>query len=140
MCAGCWISSAWISIPRCLSFHENQRYARTASYAQVTEKLYDSSRSIATGNYRKYLDEAVEILKPCWSGLGIRIEFHFFCGRGGAVTALRHLVHDAARRSTAGRLPSAASRARPADIRSSGRSHRDVLGDREIDAGLRCCA
>jgi hypothetical protein len=29
--------------PRTLSFHENQRYARTASYAQVTEKLYDSS-------------------------------------------------------------------------------------------------
>ena len=29
---------------RCLKFHENKRYARTASYAQVTEKLYDSSR------------------------------------------------------------------------------------------------
>jgi hypothetical protein len=29
---------------RCLDFHENRRYARTASYAQVTEKLYDRSR------------------------------------------------------------------------------------------------
>ncbi len=29
---------------RCLDFHNNRRYARTASYAQVTEKLYDRSR------------------------------------------------------------------------------------------------
>ena len=35
----------------CLEFHKNTRYARTASYAQVTEKLYDSSRY----RYRKYL-------------------------------------------------------------------------------------
>jgi tetratricopeptide (TPR) repeat protein len=48
---------------RCLSFHDNQRYARTASYAQVTEKLYDSSVH-RYRQYRKYLDEAVEILKP----------------------------------------------------------------------------
>src|SRR5262249_33981403 len=34
----------------CVSFHENQRYARTASYAQVTEPLYDRSRS----RYRHY--------------------------------------------------------------------------------------
>ena len=27
---------------RCLEFHENRRYARTASYAQVTEPLYDA--------------------------------------------------------------------------------------------------
>ena len=30
--------------PRCLDFHENRRYARTASYAEVTEPLYDRSR------------------------------------------------------------------------------------------------
>ena len=36
--------------PRCLDFHENRRYARTASYAQVTEKLYDRSRY----RYRAY--------------------------------------------------------------------------------------
>ncbi len=35
---------------RCLRFHENRRYARTASYAQVTEKLYDRSRY----RYRHY--------------------------------------------------------------------------------------
>ena len=39
--------------PRCLAFHENRRYARTASYAQVTEKLYDRSRY----RYRAYRDE-----------------------------------------------------------------------------------
>lgn len=41
---------------RCLQFHENTRYARTASYAQVTEKLYDSS----VYRHRKYL----EFLEP----------------------------------------------------------------------------
>ena len=55
--------------PRCLSFHENQRYARTASYAQVTEKLYDSSVH-RYRHYRKYLDEAVKILKPSLDRLG----------------------------------------------------------------------
>ena len=34
--------------PSCLSFEENRRYARTASYAQVTEKLYDR-RATAIG-------------------------------------------------------------------------------------------
>ena len=29
----------------CLTFHQNRRYARTASYAQVTEPLYDRSSS-----------------------------------------------------------------------------------------------
>ena len=45
---------AFIGAPfdrRCLAFHENRRYARTASYAQVTEKLYDRSRY----RYRAYL-------------------------------------------------------------------------------------
>lgn len=55
--------------PRCLSFHENQRYARTASYAQVTEKLYDSSVH-RYRQYRKYLDEAVVILRPSLERLG----------------------------------------------------------------------
>ncbi|MBI3678255.1 MAG: sulfotransferase [Proteobacteria bacterium] len=50
--------------PKSLSFHENQRYARTASYAQVTEKLYDSS-VYRYRHYRKYMDEAVDILRPC---------------------------------------------------------------------------
>lgn len=55
--------------PRCLSFHDNQRYARTASYAQVTEKLYDSS-VYRYRQYRKHLDEAVAILKPSLDRLG----------------------------------------------------------------------
>ena len=38
---------------RCLDFQNNRRYARTASYAQVTEKLYDRSRY----RYRAYRDE-----------------------------------------------------------------------------------
>ncbi|HTT84846.1 MAG TPA: hypothetical protein VMF67_15325, partial [Rhizomicrobium sp.] len=55
--------------PRCLSFHENQRYARTASYAQVTEKLYDKSIH-RYRHYRRYLDQAVAILRPTLSRLG----------------------------------------------------------------------
>jgi hypothetical protein len=55
--------------PRCLSFHDNQRYARTASYAQVTEKLYDSS-VYRYRQYRKHLDEAVEIMGPTLDRLG----------------------------------------------------------------------
>ncbi|MDE2184058.1 MAG: sulfotransferase [Alphaproteobacteria bacterium] len=58
---------------RCLKFHENQRYARTASYAQVTEKLYDSSLH-RYRNYRRHLDEAVEILKPAIERLGYAID------------------------------------------------------------------
>jgi len=49
--------------PACLAFHENRRYARTASYAQVTEKLYDRSRY----RYRHYLRElqpVIPILQP----------------------------------------------------------------------------
>jgi hypothetical protein len=37
--------------PRCLAFHENKRLVRTASYEQVTRKLYASS----VGRYRHYL-------------------------------------------------------------------------------------
>jgi tetratricopeptide (TPR) repeat protein len=55
--------------PRCLSFENNQRYARTASYAQVTEKLYGSS-VYRYKHYRKHLDEAVAILKPTLDRLG----------------------------------------------------------------------
>jgi len=49
--------------PRCLAFHENSRYARTASYAQVAEKLYDRSvnRRLA---YRDELAPIEPILGP----------------------------------------------------------------------------
>jgi tetratricopeptide (TPR) repeat protein len=55
--------------PRCLSFDRNQRYARTASYAQVTEKLYDKS-VYRFRHYRQHLDQAVAILRPVLSRLG----------------------------------------------------------------------
>jgi hypothetical protein len=57
---------------RCLDFHENRRYARTASYAQVTEKLYDRSRY----RYRAYLDElapVIPLLEPTIRRLGYTI-------------------------------------------------------------------
>jgi len=44
--------------PSCLAFHENRRYARTASYAQVTERLYDRSRY----RYRHYLPQLQPII------------------------------------------------------------------------------
>jgi len=58
---------------RCLQFHENRRYARTASYAQVTEKLYDRSRY----RYRAYLENlrpVVPILEDVIFRLGYTIE------------------------------------------------------------------
>ena len=57
----------------CLRFHENRRYARTASYAQVTEKLYDSSR-YRYRHYREQLAPVVEILAPAIARQGYAIE------------------------------------------------------------------
>ena len=57
----------------CLRFHENKRYARTASYAQVTEKLYDRSRF----RHRRYLKELapiIPILQPAMDRLGYDVE------------------------------------------------------------------
>jgi Tfp pilus assembly protein PilF len=54
---------------RCLAFDENRRYARTASYAQVTEKLYDRSR-YRYRHYRKQLEPAAAILEPVIARLG----------------------------------------------------------------------
>ena len=59
--------------PRCLSFHENQRYARTASYAQVTEPLYARSR-YRYRNYLKHLAPVIPILAPVIERLGYRVE------------------------------------------------------------------
>jgi tetratricopeptide (TPR) repeat protein len=58
--------------PRCLSFHENRRYARTASYAQVAEPLYDTSR-YRWRYYRDHLAPAAEILRPVIERLGYAI-------------------------------------------------------------------
>ena len=58
---------------RCLDFHENLRYARTASYAQVTEKLYDRSR-YRYRSYRKQLAPVIPILEPAIRRLGYTID------------------------------------------------------------------
>jgi tetratricopeptide (TPR) repeat protein len=59
--------------PACLRFHENQRYARTASYAQVTEKQYDRSR-FRYRNYREQLEPAIAILREHIERLGYSID------------------------------------------------------------------
>jgi tetratricopeptide (TPR) repeat protein len=59
--------------PRCLSFHENRRYARTASYAQVTEKLYDRSR-YRYRHYLKHLEPVVPMLEPVIARLGYTVD------------------------------------------------------------------
>jgi len=57
----------------CLDFHENRRYARTASYAQVTEPLYDSSR-YRYRHYLKELEPVIELLEPMIQRLGYTID------------------------------------------------------------------
>lgn len=55
--------------PRSLDFHENPRPARTASYAQVSEKLYDRSR-FRFRDYRRNLAPVEPILRPWITRLG----------------------------------------------------------------------
>jgi hypothetical protein len=57
---------------RCLSFHENRRYARTASYAQVAEKLHDRSRYRYRA-YREQLAPVAPILEPVIRRLGYEL-------------------------------------------------------------------
>ncbi len=58
---------------KCLRFHENQRYARTASYAQVTERLYDRSR-FRYRHYLKHLQPVIPILRPHIERLGYTVD------------------------------------------------------------------
>ncbi len=58
---------------KCLQFHENQRYARTASYAQVTERLYDRSR-FRYRHYRAHLEPVIPVLQPVIDRLGYTVE------------------------------------------------------------------
>ena len=58
---------------RCLSFHENRRYARTASYAQVTEPLYDRSLN-RHKHYRAFLEPVIPILRPVIERLGYSVD------------------------------------------------------------------
>ncbi|MDF0491403.1 sulfotransferase [Sphingomonas sp. H39-1-10] len=58
---------------RTLAFHENARPARTASYAQVTEKLY--TRSVHRyRHYLKHLEPVIPILMPAIERLGYTVE------------------------------------------------------------------
>jgi tetratricopeptide (TPR) repeat protein len=59
--------------PACLTFHRNGRYARTASYAQVTEPLYDHSVG-RWRHYRKQLEPVIPILAPVMERLGYGVE------------------------------------------------------------------
>jgi hypothetical protein len=55
-----------------VAFHENRRYALTASYAQVAEKLYDRSR-YRYKNYPRQLEPVIPILQPLIERLGFSI-------------------------------------------------------------------
>jgi len=62
----------FIGVPfeeNCLRFNENRRYARTASYAQVTEPLYDRSLG-RYRHYRRHLEPVIPILRPLIDRLG----------------------------------------------------------------------
>ena len=59
--------------PACLRFEENRRYARTASYAQVTERLYRRSL-YRYRNYAEHLRPVLPILQPVIERLGYRID------------------------------------------------------------------
>jgi hypothetical protein len=58
--------------PACLAFHENRRYARTASYAQVAEPLYDRS-VFRYRHYMKHLEPVLPVLAPAIAQLGYTV-------------------------------------------------------------------
>ena len=57
----------------CLTFHKNRRYARTASYAQVTEPLYQRS-VYRHRHYMKHLEPVLPILQPVIERLGYTVD------------------------------------------------------------------
>jgi tetratricopeptide (TPR) repeat protein len=57
---------------QCMDPHENARHARTASYAQVKEKIYTRSR-FRYRNYMKHLEPILPILQPAIEKLGYSI-------------------------------------------------------------------
>ena len=59
--------------PRCVEFHQSQRNARTASYAQVTEKIYN--RSVCRyRNYREQLSAVAPVIAPVAERLGYSLD------------------------------------------------------------------
>jgi hypothetical protein len=57
----------------CLTFHQNRRYARTASYAQVTEPLYERS-VYRYRHYRTHLEPVLPLLQPVIERLGYTVD------------------------------------------------------------------
>jgi tetratricopeptide (TPR) repeat protein len=57
---------------QCLAFHENRRYARTASYAQVSETLYARS-CFRYRHYMTWLEPVLPILGPVIERLGYSV-------------------------------------------------------------------
>ena len=65
-----FIGESWD--PACLEFYNNKRRARTASYAQVTEKIY--TRSVHRyKNYQKFLEPVIPILEPYIERYGYKV-------------------------------------------------------------------
>lgn len=61
--------------PQCLSFHESQRVAHTASYAQVTRALYQTSKN-RYRHYLNYMDAAtLALLAPTITEAGYQVEY-----------------------------------------------------------------
>ncbi len=58
---------------RCLRFTENRRYARTASHAQVTEKLYNRSH-FRWRRYREQLAPIFPVMEPVIKRLGYGLD------------------------------------------------------------------
>ena len=54
---------------KCLHFYETKRVSKTASYDQVTQKIYRSSVT-RYKNYEKFLSKQLEILKPAMEQFG----------------------------------------------------------------------
>jgi tetratricopeptide (TPR) repeat protein len=59
--------------PACLRFHDNRRYARTASYAQVAEPLYGRSK-FRYRHYLRQLEPVIPVLRPWIDRLGYTLE------------------------------------------------------------------
>ena len=56
----------------CIDFHLNPRYSRTASYAQVTEKLYGTS-VYRYKHYQRHLKQIIPELESIIRSLGYKI-------------------------------------------------------------------
>lgn len=66
-----FVGEAWD--PRCAAFHENRRKALTASYEQVTEKVY--TRSVYRyRHYREQLRDVIPVIAPVAERLGYAID------------------------------------------------------------------